>query len=62
MDETGMKPRFHHYNIGVLLFTRCETGETELSPFSSETEVTMQFQLQTPDMPQVAVNETGDTD
>ena len=33
--ETGMKPRFHHYDIGILLFMKCETGETELAPFSS---------------------------
>ena len=57
-----MKPRFHHYDIGVLVFTRCETGETELRLFSSETEVIVQFQQQTPDTLQVAVSETGDTD
>ena len=33
MDETGMKPRFHHYDIEILLFMRCETGETELPHF-----------------------------
>jgi len=25
-----MKPRFHHYDIEILGFIRCETGETEL--------------------------------
>jgi len=32
-SETGMKPRFHHYDIEILLFMRCETGETELPHF-----------------------------
>ena len=39
MDETGMKPRFHHYDIEILLFMRCETGETELRAFSGVTKV-----------------------
>ena len=25
-----MELRFHHYDIEVLVFMRCETGETEL--------------------------------
>ena len=32
-SETEMKPRFHHYDIEILLFMRCETGETELPHF-----------------------------
>ena len=38
-SETGMKPRFHHYDIEILLFMRCETGETELRAFSGVTKV-----------------------
>ena len=61
-SETGMKPRFHRYDIEVLVFMRLETGETELRHVlecdDSETEMIVQFQLQTPDIPQVAESET----
>ena len=33
MDETGMKPRFHLKGVEVLVFMRCETGETEIFSF-----------------------------
>ncbi len=39
MDETGMKPRFHHKGIEFLVFMRCETGETELRAFSGVTKM-----------------------
>ena len=39
MDETGMKPRFHLKGVEVLVFMRCETGETELRAFSGVTKM-----------------------
>ena len=57
-----MKPRFHHYDIEILGFIKCETGETELRHVlecdDSETEMIVQFHLQTPDIQLAAKNET----
>ena len=39
IDETGMKPRFHLKGVEVLVFMRCETGETEVSAFCGVTKM-----------------------